>query len=178
MLMAYHWPGNVRELQNVMERAVLVCDGDVLHAHHLPPTLQMADTSDAAAAQSLDHVARGVREGPDPGRAQDGARQPRQGGPPAADHLAHRELQDPPLPHRLAPLQSEFLMGFPEKHCLNRRAARARIGAFESCDNEGGAYEVLGHSHRRGALSGGSYHRLRSRRRRQLNRQHQRTGRR
>jgi len=53
MLMAYHWPGNVRELQNVMERAVLVCDGEVLHAHHLPPTLQMADTSDATTAQSL-----------------------------------------------------------------------------------------------------------------------------
>ena len=53
MLMAYHWPGNVRELQNVIERAVLVCDGEVLHAHHLPPTLQMADTTDAATAQSL-----------------------------------------------------------------------------------------------------------------------------
>jgi Nif-specific regulatory protein len=53
MLMAYHWPGNVRELQNVMERAVLVCDGDVVHAHHLPPTLQMADTTDASATRSL-----------------------------------------------------------------------------------------------------------------------------
>jgi Nif-specific regulatory protein len=53
MLMAYHWPGNVRELQNVLERAVLVCDGDVVHAHHLPPTLQMADTSDASATLSL-----------------------------------------------------------------------------------------------------------------------------
>jgi len=53
MLMAYHWPGNVRELQNVIEHAVLVCDGDVVHAHHLPPTLQMADTSDATATQSL-----------------------------------------------------------------------------------------------------------------------------
>src|SRR4051812_19208846 len=54
MLMAYHWPGNVRELQNVIERAVLVCDGEVVHAHHLPPTLQMADTSDAAATQPLE----------------------------------------------------------------------------------------------------------------------------
>jgi Nif-specific regulatory protein len=53
MLMAYHWPGNVRELQNVIERAVLVCDTDVVHAHHLPPTLQMADTSEGAPAQSL-----------------------------------------------------------------------------------------------------------------------------
>ena len=26
MLTAYHWPGNVRELENVIERAVLVCD--------------------------------------------------------------------------------------------------------------------------------------------------------
>ena len=53
MLMAYHWPGNVRELQNVMERAVLVCDGEVLHAHHLPPTLQMADTTEASSTRSL-----------------------------------------------------------------------------------------------------------------------------
>jgi len=62
MLMAYHWPGNVRELQNVMERAVLVCDGDVLHAHHLPPTLQMADTSDAGAFQSLESAVSAVEK--------------------------------------------------------------------------------------------------------------------
>jgi len=45
MLMAYHWPGNVRELENCMERAVLVCEGGVIHAHHLPPTLQTAEAS-------------------------------------------------------------------------------------------------------------------------------------
>jgi Nif-specific regulatory protein len=28
-----------------MERAVLVCDGNVIHAHHLPPTLQTAESS-------------------------------------------------------------------------------------------------------------------------------------
>ncbi len=52
-LVAYHWPGNVRELQNVLERAVLVSDGQVIHLHHLPPTLQTAEGSNTAASQSL-----------------------------------------------------------------------------------------------------------------------------
>ena len=45
MMMSYHWPGNVRELENCIERAVLVCDGGVIHGHHLPPTLQTAEVS-------------------------------------------------------------------------------------------------------------------------------------
>jgi Nif-specific regulatory protein len=53
MLMAYHWPGNVRELENALERAVLVCDGAVIHSHHLPPTLQTADSSGTVTRVSL-----------------------------------------------------------------------------------------------------------------------------
>jgi Nif-specific regulatory protein len=53
VLMSYHWPGNVRELENCIERAVLVCDGGVLHAHHLPPTLQTAEVSGTLPRQSL-----------------------------------------------------------------------------------------------------------------------------
>jgi Nif-specific regulatory protein len=52
-LASYHWPGNVRELENVLERAVLVCDGEVIHAHHLPPTLQTAEASDTITRVSL-----------------------------------------------------------------------------------------------------------------------------
>jgi Nif-specific regulatory protein len=45
MLTAYHWPGNVSELENVVERAVIDCDSNVIHGHHLPPTLQTAEMS-------------------------------------------------------------------------------------------------------------------------------------
>ncbi len=45
MLMAYHWPGNVRELENAIEHAIVVCDSQAVHAHHLPPTLQTAEAS-------------------------------------------------------------------------------------------------------------------------------------
>ncbi|MCM3875483.1 MAG: sigma 54-interacting transcriptional regulator [Thermoanaerobaculia bacterium] len=53
MLMSYHWPGNVRELENCIERAVLICEGGVIHAHHLPPTLQTAEVSNTLPGQSL-----------------------------------------------------------------------------------------------------------------------------
>jgi Nif-specific regulatory protein len=53
MLMSYHWPGNVRELENAIERAVLICDGNVIHAHHLPPTLQTAEASGTVVKVSL-----------------------------------------------------------------------------------------------------------------------------
>jgi Nif-specific regulatory protein len=40
LLMQYFWPGNVRELENVIERSLLVCDGDTILSSHLPPSLQ------------------------------------------------------------------------------------------------------------------------------------------
>jgi DNA-binding NtrC family response regulator len=36
LLRAYPWPGNVRQLRNAMERAVLLADGAVIRAAHLP----------------------------------------------------------------------------------------------------------------------------------------------
>jgi Nif-specific regulatory protein len=53
MLMSYHWPGNVRELENIIERAVVVCEGPVIHGRHLPPTLQTAEASGTAPPGSL-----------------------------------------------------------------------------------------------------------------------------
>jgi len=53
MLMAYHWPGNVRELENCIERAVLLSRDEVIHGHHLPPTLQTAEASGTQQRGSL-----------------------------------------------------------------------------------------------------------------------------
>jgi Nif-specific regulatory protein len=54
LMMSYHWPGNVRELENVIERAVLVSAGGVMHAHDLPPTLQTAEVSGTLPRVSLE----------------------------------------------------------------------------------------------------------------------------
>jgi Nif-specific regulatory protein len=53
LLMGYHWPGNVRELENTIERAVLMADGEVIHGHHLPPTLQTAEATGTVVSTSL-----------------------------------------------------------------------------------------------------------------------------
>jgi len=36
----YPWPGNIRELENIIERGVIVCQGDVLTLQDLPAALQ------------------------------------------------------------------------------------------------------------------------------------------
>jgi Nif-specific regulatory protein len=54
MLMQYHWPGNVRELENCIERAVLLCEENVIHSYHLPPSLQTGEESATIPALSLE----------------------------------------------------------------------------------------------------------------------------
>jgi Nif-specific regulatory protein len=54
MMMSYHWPGNVRELENCIERAVLLTSDDVIHGHHLPPTLQTAEATGTRPSGSLE----------------------------------------------------------------------------------------------------------------------------
>lgn len=40
ILMAYDWPGNVRQLESVVERALIMCERDVLTLEDLPPEVR------------------------------------------------------------------------------------------------------------------------------------------
>ncbi len=48
----YPWPGNVRELRNAMERASLLCRGDLILPEHLPARIRPSATS-ASAHEAL-----------------------------------------------------------------------------------------------------------------------------
>ena len=63
MLMSYHFPGNVRELENAIERAVLVCDSNVIHGHHLPPTLQTAEVTGTVTNVTLSSAVEAFERG-------------------------------------------------------------------------------------------------------------------
>ena len=50
LLMAYPWPGNVRELRNLVERILILENGDTILPEHLPPEITTANQSVATTA--------------------------------------------------------------------------------------------------------------------------------
>jgi Nif-specific regulatory protein len=52
-LLAYPFPGNVRELENVIERAVVVCEGPTIQLRHLPETVRDGSPGTWSSANTL-----------------------------------------------------------------------------------------------------------------------------
>jgi len=50
LLLTYDWPGNVRELENVMQRALVLCESDLIRAAHIVFESAAAEFRSAAAA--------------------------------------------------------------------------------------------------------------------------------
>lgn len=62
MLMSYPWPGNIRELQNIIERAVILSNSDVLQLPALPiRTLIRAEPVTLDEAER-DHILKALEE--------------------------------------------------------------------------------------------------------------------
>jgi Nif-specific regulatory protein len=59
-LMRYGWPGNVRELENVVERAVVLCDGKTIHPADLPGLGEKGSPAAEAAAGGPGNLAEAV----------------------------------------------------------------------------------------------------------------------
>lgn len=45
LLCTYEWPGNIRELQNIIERAVILSQGNEIKTHHLPKEIQKTEAN-------------------------------------------------------------------------------------------------------------------------------------
>jgi DNA-binding NtrC family response regulator len=67
MLQRYDWPGNVRELENVIERAVILCESNVIGAGDLsipvkPPRLAGEARSPELEDMEKEHILKVLRE--------------------------------------------------------------------------------------------------------------------
>jgi formate hydrogenlyase transcriptional activator len=62
VLRCYSWPGNVRELRNVIERAVILSPGPILHVE--PPTSSTIEAQAAGTLEAVErqHIARVLEE--------------------------------------------------------------------------------------------------------------------
>jgi PAS domain S-box-containing protein len=61
-LAGYHWPGNVRELANVLERAMILCDGPAIRVEHLGLLARGAPAAEFLPLREVErqHIARAL----------------------------------------------------------------------------------------------------------------------
>lgn len=57
-LRAYSWPGNVRELQNLVQRLIVMTDGDVIDATALPLAMRFSVPREKGVHRTLDDIER------------------------------------------------------------------------------------------------------------------------
>ena len=66
LLAGYHWPGNVRELENVVERAVILCESDLLGAEDLsvptPAVIAELGTNPSLEEMEKNYILRVLKE--------------------------------------------------------------------------------------------------------------------
>jgi DNA-binding NtrC family response regulator len=56
VLRDYYWPGNVRELENVVQRLVVMCEGQAVDAPDLPPLMRFSAPAEARLNRTLADV--------------------------------------------------------------------------------------------------------------------------
>ena len=66
-LLAFDWPGNVRQLRNVIERAVILCDGNTISTEELPLLGEIGDLDNLVEAtpttnEELKQVKKDIRQ--------------------------------------------------------------------------------------------------------------------
>lgn len=62
LLVNYSWPGNVQELADAVERAVILCEDETVHPHHLPRTVRRAENEHVEPASLEEAVGAYERE--------------------------------------------------------------------------------------------------------------------
>jgi len=62
LMMAYEWPGNVRELENVIERAVIVCQKELIGPKDLPPNLAQIEVCVPTGGTTLPEIVESVEK--------------------------------------------------------------------------------------------------------------------
>ncbi|RUL62137.1 sigma-54-dependent Fis family transcriptional regulator [Dyella dinghuensis] len=112
-LESYEFPGNVRELENILERAVAMCDGDRIDVSDLMlPQRQPRPGAEAAPSMHGHHAGMGG------GHA----------APPSAGQPAHPPSGEVPLDDYISNLERTAIMKALEESRYNKTAAARKLG--------------------------------------------------
>jgi len=93
-LMSYAWPGNVRELENALEFATTVCEGQTIHAKHLPVEVRAGGVEGFPAAGPVPRAGTLAPASAEPGVQPRPVRRPAMGDDRIPDHLSPSEAAE------------------------------------------------------------------------------------